>query len=101
MDNEKSVDEAVQAIVMLGSTSAAEEYLCSKAGFSIEKARDLIEEAHAILTTSAPPELRGSLSAVVSFHRWNKLFKMAVIGSDARSAAEAQKQLDKLIKGVH
>lgn len=97
-------DDAIMAgalLIRFGAIDKAEHAIIRSNNLSIEEAQDIVAEAAMRLTTSAPRELRQSFEAILSYHRWNSIFEMAVAKRDTQVAMDAQKQLDKLMRSVH
>lgn len=66
-----------------------------------EEVRDLVDEAHMMLVSSAPAEIRASMTTIIGYHRWNAVYKKAMSNNDVANAIAAQKQLDRLMGSIH
>lgn len=88
-------------VIMSGSFAAAHTHVA--AAFPDQNTDELVEEEWWKLVAEAPRPLRGSQSAVISYHRWNDIYMAAYKAQpmDAKSMSLAQKEIDSLLKSVH
>ncbi len=104
-DEQPTRDQAVETVAaeMLkhGTVERAESALRQKTALSSEEIEDLVAEAQMRLVSSAPPEIRASMTTIIGYHRWNALYRAAMMKGNTADAIAAQKQLDRLMQSIH
>ena len=83
-------------IIRLGNISDVEDMVIDDGG-SI----DMVADAMHSLRVTAPKELRQNDTGIIQYHRWNTMYKEALVVNDNKLAAAAQKEIDKLVKDVY
>lgn len=97
-DFKKSVRDALMATA---STAAAKTMMEDLHGLERGDADVAVEDMAASMSFAAPPEIRPSFATVVSWHRWNDIVNLANQQGNIERMAEAQRQLDAIIRSIH
>lgn len=95
---EQQVELVIAEILKRGTTDRVETIMLQKTALSEDEIQQLIEHAQLRLVSSAPAEIRASLSTVISYHRWNDIYQKS---SSVADRIAAQKQLDRLMGSIH
>lgn len=97
-DFKKSVRDALMATA---STASAKVMMEDLHGLERGDADVAVEDMAASMVFAAPPEIRASFATVISWHRWNDIVNLANAQGNIERMAEAQRQLDAIIRGAH
>lgn len=98
MSHEEHVEYVANLIVKHGRVESVETQFAIKSPIPQVEVEELVEEATFKLVSSAPAEIRASMTTVISYHRWNTIYQNA---SSASDRIAAQKQLDRLMGSIH
>lgn len=95
------VEATMTVILEEGVIERAETRLKLNSKMSQSEIDDLVGDAQMRLISNAPATIRASFETVISYHRWNAIYKAAMKKHQTTTAMDAQKHIDRLMKDIH